>query len=233
MLLQYCNMRVEHLVFHIPRCGGTAVSELLKLCTVGPFRRDATVDGEITVETVREGEHGIIMVSQDPQWLERADNVYIILRDPVARAVSLYNHLEDVIEKHANSDASIVGWHHKSFEDYLGGDQLESNWITRALSCGGFQGECTDEMYHHAIMRLCSSSVHTLDNLPGLVDRLRRNGVRMVKDAVVNKFMREKTNASKRTTNLEREQVERLMEVNQMDCKLWDIGQLLAKHGRI
>ena len=221
-------MRVEHLIYHIPRCGGTAVSELLKLCTVGPFRRDATVDGEIEVETVREGDHGIVMVSQDPQWLERADNVYIVLRDPVARAVSLYNHLEEVVEKAANSDASLVGWHHKTFEEYLGGDQLESNWITRALSGGGFQGECTEEMYHQAVLRLCSSSVHTLDNLGGLVERLRRNGVRMVREEVVNRFITEKTNASKRTTHLEREQIERLMEVNAMDCKLWEIGKLLT-----
>ena len=223
-------MRVEHLIFHIPRFGGTSLSELLKLCTVGPFRRDATVNGEITTEIVREGDHGIVMVSQDPQWLERADNVYIVLRDPVDRAVSLYNHLEEVIEKHANSDASLIGWHHKTFEDYVAGDQLESNWVTRALSGGQYQGECTEEMYHQAVLRLCSSSIHTLNDLGGLVERLRRNGVRRVRDDVLEKFLSGKTNASKRKAKLEREQVERLIEVNNMDCKLWEIGKTLSTH---
>ena len=89
-------MRIDHLVFHVPRCGGCSLESVLIERSTGGLLCDRIEDGELVLKTIREPCDGpIVVVSQDPELLDVADNVYLVMRDPVDRAVSLYHHLEE------------------------------------------------------------------------------------------------------------------------------------------
>ena len=212
------KMAAEHVVFHIPRCGGTALTELLLRCGSGPLCVDKRVDGRIEDKVEREGEKGKVVVSQQSKWLEGEGNVYIVMRDPVERAVSLYRHWEE-----GGVDAGAVGWKKKTFDEYVSGGQLESNWVTRALSGGKFEGECTEEMYEKARGVLLSSSVHRLSELEGLMDAMEERGVVFVDKEKAGRILRRKINASKGREALNPEYVDKLREVNDKDCRLWEM----------
>jgi hypothetical protein len=57
------------------------------------------------------------VVSQNPELLNIADNVYLVMRDWVDRAVSLYHHLEE--NRLLVGDSGFVTWHNKSMAEYL------------------------------------------------------------------------------------------------------------------
>jgi len=215
----YINMAEDHVIFHIPRCGGTALIEVLKNVT-GSYQLvvDKEVDGEL-IDKV-EGENGgdRVVVSQRSKWLESGGKRYIVMRDPVERAVSLYSHWEE-----GGVDAEAVGWRKKTFEEYAGGDQLESNWVTRALSGGKFEGECTEEMYERAKEVLLSSSLHKLSDLEGVIDAMEKGGLKLVDKSRAREILGRKLNASKRNKVLKKEHVEKLRKANDKDCKLWEI----------
>ena len=64
--------------------------------STGGLLCDRIEDGKLFLKTVRErGDGPIVVVSQNPELLNIADNVYLVMRDRVDRAVSLYHHLEE------------------------------------------------------------------------------------------------------------------------------------------
>jgi hypothetical protein len=220
-------MSTEHLVYHIPRCAGTMIGGLLKNHCISPLRRDSVENGEIVMEVLKDGRGGVTL-TQDPSSLKGADKVHIIMRCPISRAVSLYHHLEKTVDGAADSDALLVGWRKKTIDEYVNGDQLESNWVTRALSGGQFVGECTEGMYREAVLRLCSSSVYTLEQLGKMIESMGENGVEFEDEGGVARRLGEKVNASDGEVATD-EQRSKLAAANVYDCRLWELAQILAE----
>ena len=217
--LSVVEMRIDHLVFHVPRCGGSSLESALIERSTGGLLCDRIEDGELVLKTIREpGEGPIVAVSQNPELLDVADNVYLVMRDPVDRAVSLYHHLE---EKGVDSD--FVAWHKKSLAEYLEGDQLEHDWVTKTLSGGDYQNEVTQASYHKAVTTLCRSTVFLLSELDELLREMKRRGVRVdLNDPV------KPRNASTGRKDLSKAEMEKIIEANFFDCRLWDLAQVMA-----
>jgi hypothetical protein len=228
-------MRVDHLVYHIPRCGGTTLEEVLREHSSAPLRCDRIKDGKIVLEVMREGTAGVVVLSQDPKWLSCAENVYVVVRDPVHRAISLYHHLQECNPGQARDglDADLVAWEDKSIDEYLSGYQLEHDWMTRALGGGVFQGECTDDTFQEALVRLCGSNVFLLSELDELVREMRKRGVRITDIDGAEKVMERKRNGAKGERNLSPENADKIIAANGYDCRLWDIAQVLARKRRL
>lgn len=228
-------MRVDHLVYHIPRCGGTTLEEVLREHSSTPFQCDRIEDGEIVLEVMREGTAGVVVLSQDPKWLSCAQNVYVVVRDPVQRAISLYHHLQEHNPGKARDrlDADLVDWEDKSLDEYLSGHQLEHDWMTRALGGGVFQGECTDDTFQEALVRLCGSNVFLLSELGELVREMRKRGVRITDIEAAEKVVERKRNSAKGERSITPENANKIIAANTYDCRLWEIAQVLARKRRL
>jgi hypothetical protein len=213
------EMRIDHLVFHVPRCGGSSLELVLIERSTGGLLCDRIEDGELVLKTIREqGEGPVVVVSQNPLLLDIAENVYLVMRDPVDRAVSLYHHLEEI-----GIDSDFVAWNKKSLAEYLKGDQLEHDWITKSLSGGDYHSEVTQASYHKALLTLCRSRVFLLSELDELLREMKRRGVRVdLNDKVRSR------NASKGRKDLSKGEMDKIIEANFYDCKLWDLAQVMA-----
>ena len=140
------------------------------------------------------------------------------MRDPVDRAVSLYHHLEE-----KGIDSNFVAWNKKSLAEYLEGDQLEQDWVTKTLSGGDYQNEVTQASYHKAVTTLCRSTVFLLSELDELLREMKSRGVRVdLNDPV------KPRNASAGRRDLSKTEMEKIIEANFFDCRLWDLAQVMA-----
>ena len=215
-------MKIDHLVFHIPRCGGSSLETTLIERSTGGLLCDRIEDGKLFLKTVRErGDGPIVVVSQNPELLNIADNVYLVMRDPVDRAVSLYHHLEE--KRLLGGDSGFVTWHNKSMAEYLDGDQLEHDWVTKTLSGGDYESDVTHLSYRKAVMTLCSSNVFLLSELDELLREMKRRGVSIdLSNGVTSR------NASTGQQYLSRDESEKIIEANLYDCRLWDLAQVLV-----
>ena len=159
----------------------------------------------------------------------------MVVRDPVQRAISLYHHLQEQNPGEARDglDAELVHWHDKSLEEYVSGDQLEHDWMTRALGGGVFKGECTDETFQEALVRMCGSSVFLLSELDELVREMRKRGVRITDIEGAEKVVERKRNGAKGERNLSPENADKIIAANGYDCRLWEIAQVLARKRRL
>lgn len=74
-------------------------------------------------------------------------------------------------------DSGFVTWHNKSMSEYLDGDQLEHDWVTKTLLGGDYESDVTHMSYRKAVMTLCSSNVFLLSELDELLREMKRRGV--------------------------------------------------------
>lgn len=217
--LSVVEMRIDHLVFHVPRCGGSSLESVLIERSTGGLLCDRIDDGELVLKTIREGGDGpIVAVSQNPLLLDVADNVYLVMRDPVDRAVSLYHHLEE-----KGVDSEFVAWNNKSLAEYLDGEQLEHDWVTKALSGGDYKRDVTQGSYHKAVTTLCRSTVFLLTELDELLREMKSRGVRVDLNDPVHP-----RNASTGRKHLSKVEMEKIIEANFFDCRLWGLAQVMS-----
>ena len=150
--------------------------------------------------------------------LQHNNTRWIILREPFARSVSLYNYLTCDISSHEPTYGSIQ----TNYENYITSDQFESNWVMRVLAGLSDNEDFTEQHCASVFEDLDSFNVYDISKTDHLIDSMFDTSYNLTRDSFPAHFESPARHENKLKRKIKFEDLSTTTQQTFIDRTYWD-----------